>query len=103
MALHLPSFWNWGLGQLENGLLVSNAVVNWVITQRSPKKKEGHAPARQLSKLICARAICAVLGLLLRPACYFRMTPLPLVALKGNLPFMQHNPNNLKDPINMYH
>ena len=66
-------------------------------------KKEGPALARQLSNLLCARAICAVLGLLSRPTCYFRMTPLPLVALKGNLPFMQHNPNNLKDPINMYH
>ena len=32
--------------------------------------------------LLCARAICEVLGLLSRTACYLRVTPLPLVALK---------------------
>ena len=56
-------------------------------------KKEGHARARQLSNLLCARAICEVLELLSRTGSYLRVTSLPLV----------HNSNSLKDPTNMYH
>ena len=40
MVLHLASLWNWGLGQLENGLLVSYAVVIWVVTQRPPQREK---------------------------------------------------------------
>lgn len=44
MVLHWASLWNWGLGQLENGLLVSYAVVIWVVTQRPPQRKVMHEP-----------------------------------------------------------
>ena len=45
--------------------------------------KKGHARARQQFNFRCARAICKVLELLSRTACYLRVTPLPVVALKG--------------------
>ena len=100
MVLHWASLWNWGLGQLENGLLVSYAVVigssrNALLKERSCTSQTAvqlELPLRA-SDLQSIGAALAHRLLLARDAVATRDSQRET--------FMQHNPNNLKDPTNM--